>query len=468
MHRPSGDAHDFYTHLYEFRRLQNSMTDLQSNKEREIKVLNISSTGSGVGKLFLDGKELTVFVPGACPGDRVLCRSITQNGPVIEAELIRIISPGPHRVLPPCSYVSSCGGCSIQHVGYPQQLAEKQALVKRALFSVISDVEGILHPIIPGRQPFGSRTRGRFHVSSAEDGSKILGLHAAKSNCVIDIESCLAIDPRLDKALQWVRRNWLEEFPDGAQLHVVIDELKDRVLAAVSVPGDDSLAKYPPIELPEENPPAWLSLQIGERQEGAYLFPIKGDRPLRYAPEVFTQSDIVQNRVLVQEVLKAAAVSSKDTVLDLFCGIGNFSLPLARQAKRVEGVDGSRRSIELAVANAKKWECTNAVFFKGDGAYALKGLEKKGKRFDVVILDPPRVGVGKAIQMLDSIAKKRIVYISCNPKTLAKDLGFLKKFKPVMIQPLDMFPQTMHVETVVVLEPAKDQHSEPLFTISAL
>ena len=425
----------------------------------EVDVLSLSSTGSGVGKIFSGGKEKTVFIPGACPGDRVLARLLRQEGPVIDAVLMKVISPGKHRVTPPCPYVSSCGGCSIQQVGYSQQLAEKQALVKRALFSGVPNINEILRPVIPARQPFGTRTRGRFHVSTSSDGIKLLGLHTAKSNVVIDIESCLAVDPRIDKALQWVRRFWLDEFPDGAQLHVVIDEVKDRVLAAVSVPGDSTLADYPPIELPDEKPPSWLSLQIGERQEGAHLFPIKGDRPLRYAPEVFTQSDVVQNRVLVQEVLKGSNVSSRDTILDLCCGIGNFSMPLAKRAKRVEGVDGSRRSIEIAVANAKKWECDNVLFFKSDVEGALRGILRKGKRFDVVIVDPPRVGIGSSIAGLNAVARKRIVYISCNPKSLAKDISFLHGFKLVSIQPIDMFPQTMHVETVVVLEPAQRRNS---------
>lgn len=427
------------------------MENLQGSEEVEVDIIGLSSKGLGVGKDLRNGSGMTYFIAGTIPGERVIAQVFLRDGPHAKANIVQVVSKSPSRVVPPCPYVPACGGCSIQHIVYDRQLVEKKALVKRFLSPVISNLSSIISPIIAASHALGSRSRGRFHVSR-KDGSQKLGLHAQESSDVIDIESCLALDSRIDEALQWVRKWWLDEFPDGASVNAVLDEVKDRVLVAVSLPGD-STNRNVSIELPDQVPPLWLSLQVGERKEGAYFYPINRDRPLRFAPEVFTQSDVISNRVLVQEVLKAANPLGSDTVLDLFCGIGNFSLPFAKLCKSVEGVDGSRRSIEIAKSNGTKWGCKNIEFFKNDVLFSLNGITKKGKQFDIVLLDPPRIGIGKDIQLLEGIATKRIIYISCNPKSLANDISFLKLFKPVLVQPIDMFPQTMHVETVVVLEP---------------
>jgi len=416
----------------------------------------------------LDGCRYRVFVPGAAPGDVVEAKIASIDGPLVHGDLQSVVSRGKDRVDAPCPYFGVCGGCTSQHVSYARQLVEKRELVSRSLSSVVPDVENKVRKVMPASAQYGTRTRGRFHVAVGPDFT-VLGLHASRSEDVVDIESCMAVVPRINDALAWVRRFWLDELPDLSQVEFVVDELKGRVIAVAYPPIDNSSAEGKPrwddIFLPEEKAPDWLSLQVGERQEGAHFYPLKGDRPLRFGPEVFTQSDFVQNRVLVQEVLKGCQVKKTYHVLDLCCGVGNFSFPLSKHAKSVEGVEGSRRAVDLASKNALKWGSRNVMFVKGDVARALYGLARKGKRFDVVVLDPPRVGVGVSVEALDSICARRLVYVSCDPRALAKDLALLKTFNVKYIQPVDMFPQTMHVETVVVME--KD-HSKDSRAVSGM
>ncbi len=416
----------------------------------------------------MDGCRYRVFVPDAAPGDVVEVKVASIDGPLVHGNLQNVVSKGKDRVDAPCPYFGVCGGCTSQHVSYSRQLVEKRDLVSRSLSPVIPDIARKVKEVIPASTPYGTRTRGRFHVAVGPDFT-VLGLHASRSDDVVDIESCMAVVPRINEALAWVRRFWLDELPDLSQVEFVVDELKGRVIAVAYPPIDNSSPggkpRWDDILMPEEQPPKWLSIQVGERQEGAHFYPLKGDRPLRFAPEVFSQSDFVQNRVLVQEVLNACAVKKTDRVLDLCCGVGNFSLPLSQKAKVVEGVEGSRRAVELASKNALRWGARNVMFVKGDVSRALYGLARKGKRFDVVVLDPPRVGVGVSVESLDSICARRLVYVSCDPRSLAKDLAWIKTFKVKYAQPIDMFPQTMHVETVVVMD--KD-HSKDSKSVSGM
>jgi 23S rRNA (uracil1939-C5)-methyltransferase len=395
-----------------------------------------------------DGK--VIFVPGAAPGDRVRARVIGDRASYARAEVLDVISRGPVHRSPPCPWVTSCGGCAWQHVRYEAQLSAKARNVHEAL-ARIAGVEARRElPIIAAPGEWTYRHRVRLHV----DGSRALGFLAPRSHRVVAIDSCAIADPALAATLPVARRAVGALTVRVEEVELATNGRGGVVMLLTAAPGTAALSARDAATLTGLVRDDGV---VGLRVRGRDLDRAFGDPTLSVASEPgapavmlpagsFTQVNPAANQLLVAAAVAMAERATR--VLDLFCGTGNLSLPLARRGLDVFGVDRDRAAI-AAAANAAKAEGVTAAF---EADAADRFLRRQGCRgADLVVLDPPRGGAADVAAQLARLAPPTIVYVACDPATLARDVRTLADAGYVVdrVQPIDLFPQTPHVETVL-------------------
>lgn len=423
----------------------------------ELVVETLTHGGNGLGRL--DGKA--VFVPGTAPGDRIRCRIVKQHKRHAEGVLEALLEPSPQRRQAPCPVSGECGGCQWQHLHYSAQLAAKEAIFHGLLQRQGQVPVAALRPLVPAPDQWHYRSRVQFKCRQTEQGF-VIGFYRPASHYVVDVLQCPILDPRLNQALGHFR-SWLAQGPNPDQIPQVDMAVGDggSVRVVVHFIGEDSSALF-----------AWLTpraaaagyalfLQTGRKTSlqkilGPEDLLIQVGHPpltLGYGPGGFAQVNLHQNRALVEAVLLAADLQGTERVLDLYCGMGNFSLPLARRVLEVIGVEDYAPSIDSAIKNAEVNGLGNARFFARPAEGALLALGA-GSPFDLVLLDPPRTGAYAVMRELVQARPKRVLYISCDPATLARDLVPLQHggYRVISCQPFDLFPQTYHVESLTVLE----------------
>ncbi|NOT47300.1 MAG: class I SAM-dependent RNA methyltransferase [Acidobacteria bacterium] len=371
----------------------------------------------GLGLAFAEG--LTVFVPLSVPGDRVSIRLDQIKGKTAFGHIESVIGPSANRSEPACKYFGICGGCDFQQMNYEAQLAAKTGIIKDSLHRIGKiDLENEI-AIIPSPKPLEYRTRAQWHLDTR---NKKIGYFKRGTHEVIDVDHCPILDNVLDETLVELRSDldWGAFWPEEA----VID-------AAV---GSDENISLSSAELLDE--PAEIMIDaFGEK----YFFN--------------AQSFFQGNSSLIDKLVDAAIGESEGGhALDLYCGVGLFSLPLARRFAHVTGVEGNEASVKFAERNARNAELDNLKFFN-DGVAEFLSAREIGET-DLVLLDPPRSGTEKSV--IEAIIKLRpinISYVSCDPAILARDLRIFLDggYRIEMITALDLFPQTHHVETVVRL-----------------
>ncbi len=370
----------------------------------------------GLGLAFAE--KLTVFVPLSAPGDRLSVRLAQVKGRTAFAEIKEVIEPSASRVEPPCKYFGICGGCDFQQLSYEAQLAAKVDIIKDSLHRIgkIDFADEI--PIIPSPKPFGYRSRAQWHIDTR---SKKIGYFRRGSHEVIDVDHCPILDPVLDETLSELRSDldWASFWAEEGVIEAAV--------------GSDEEISLNSNDLPDP-------VQINVVAAGE-----------RYA---FDSASFFQgNASLVENLIETTiGGASGKHALDLYCGVGLFSLPLARRFENVTGVEGSGQAVGFAQQNAANAGLENLRFFQG-GVDEFLSSHDVGPT-DLVLLDPPRAGTGKGvIEKIIKLGPARISYVSCDPAILARDLRILldSGFSIVSITALDLFPQTHHVETVVRL-----------------
>ena len=370
-----------------------------------------------------DGKA--VFVPYAVPGDRLLVRTVAEKKNYIRAEILEILTPGDGHVAPACLHFGRCGGCHWQQIEYSRQ-AEAKRLILEELFHHRFPEAG--RPVIsmrPCPRPFGYRSRARIRRRAGRAAA--VGFFRAGSHLIEDIENCPLFRPRLNDALRALRRIPFEPFRASRNDN---DEEIDMACS--------------------EEEGTWV--KTGDK---TLLRRKVGDFTYNIAAGTFFQTNDFMTDALVSHVMDCASKSSQNSgsALDLFSGVGLFSLPLARLFRAVTAVEYSRESHRLCVMNAAEAGMENLQAVRADAAEWLN--QQNASRFDCVVLDPPRAGVESGVmEQIDRIASKTIIYVSCDPQTLARDLERLdaKRRRIVSVAGFDMFPQTYHFETVVHIE----------------
>jgi 23S rRNA (uracil1939-C5)-methyltransferase len=394
---------------------------------------------------------LVVFVPLAAPGDTVVARVTERRRDYLRAALVDVVESGPARVAAPCPAFGRCGGCQWQHVALDAQRAAKTAVVAEQLARLAGLREPPVAPILAPTGGLGYRDR----ITLVAEG-RALGYRRARSHALEAVDACPIAAPAVSAAIP-VARAW------AARLRAALD----RVTIAAA-PGGVALVAAThgrPGPADAAATEALLAAEPGVRGavlhgDGARL--VVGDPRLRVELEpglelevpadAFTQVNAAANRLLVAAAVEAGAFADGARVVDLYCGAGNLTLPLARRGVRVVGVERAAVAVAAARENASRLGLTHATFVCGDAARATETLPDGP--LDGVVLDPPRRGARPALAGIVARRPPRIVYVSCDPATLARDVRALAVHGYALrrAQPIDFFPHTFHVETVALLE----------------
>ena len=431
--------------------------------------------GEGVGRA--DG--YVVFVPGGIPGDTVRVRLTEARSRYGRGRIEVVEIPAPDRVEAPCPYFGRCGGCRLQHVAYPAQLAFKAKQVSDCLRRIGGLGEFEVRPIVPAPDTFGYRNKMEFTIAGSA-GAPSIGLHEAdRYDSVLDIERCLLQSDRLNALLDEVRREvrarqlsvYDQRSGEGLLRFLMLREGRRTSEAMVNVvaaaPEIEALAPLAEAVRARVAGTASVVLNVNSRKASVALGSEEhllagrdhineslGGLTFQVSANSFFQTNTVQAERLFAIVAEACELRPDDTVIDLYSGTGAISLLLARRCRWVYGIEVATTAVDDAVRNARANGIENCTFLAGEVRFLLPELIQKGVTARVVVADPPRAGFHpKALRALAALAPARIVYVSCNPATLARDLGELARsgYAVDWVQPIDMFPHTPHIEAVAQL-----------------
>mgnify|MGYP002623932671 CR=1 FL=1 len=413
---------------------------------RSIHIDRLAYGAHGVGRI--DGK--VTFVRGVVPGEDAEVVVREEHDRYAYADVVRLVTTAPERRDPPCPHLPRCGGCPWQHLDYAAQLRAKEANLSEALARIGHWHDAPVRPIIPA--PHELHYRGRLSLR-VDQGN--IGFYAAASHDLVTIDRCLLAGDPVDAAMS-AAADLVRALPDHVRrIEIAACEESGAVVLVGEVEGPQRPRTGPIVE-------RWLVAQpiAGVTLHGRRWRRSWGTSHVAVLPEpgvkltasagVFTQVHPAANRALVREVVELANVSAECRILDLYAGIGNLTIPLARRAGHVTAVEQDRHAAANARANAAVAGLDNVEVRSQTSRAALGELVAAGTRFDTVVLDPPRSGAADALDAIVALAPERIVYVSCNPATLARDVARLRKaFDFDVVQPMDLFPQTYHLETVV-------------------
>jgi 23S rRNA (uracil1939-C5)-methyltransferase len=392
-----------------------------------------------------------IFVRGGAPCEEAEIVVREDRGNYAYADLLTVLRPSPVRRQPPCPYLPRCGGCPWQHLAYEAQLVAKHTVVREQIRR-IAHLDLDVRPVLPSPLEFGYRQRLKLRVAEGRVGFLAGGTHS-----LVDIDHCLLAEPEVAAAIPTVRtlvamlctRIRRIEIASGADPGpglVVAAEAEGSFVAEDERHCRSWLDAHPSVSGLTISGRRWLRSWGGER----LLVRPEADLSLSVRVGTFTQVNPEANRRLVDLVLNLAEPRTGQNILDLYAGAGNFSLPLARRGALVRAVDHDRRAIEDGKENAQRLGLEGCGFEHGNVAQAAANLARSGEHFALAILDPPRSGAAEALDALMRLAPDRVIYISCDPSTLARDLARLaSQYRFGCVRALDMFPHTYHVENVV-------------------
>ena len=446
------------------------------NEELDLDVESLAYGGNGVARV--DG--YVVFVRRGLPGDRVRARVTKVKRGYAEALATGVLRAGPHHVDAPCVHFPACGGCRFQDLAYETQLEQKHAQVRDALQRLGAVAKPPLRDIVPcAPEIFHYRNKLEYSFTQTPDGPA-LGFHrAGRWDEVLDIEECWLTtgvgNGVRDAVRAWAREEGLEPYSQrdntGYLRHLVVREGRNTgqaLVQLVTAPGErfepgyfvDVVRRIPEVrsvhwsvnDTPAEVTNLPTKLLWGEEWIEEEL----GGLRFRVRPNAFLQTNTAMAETLYGLAAEAAALTGSETVWDLYCGIGTIGLTLARNALTVWGIEVSEESVACALENAELNDVANAAFFAGNVGQVVEELVERSGAPDVVVVDPPRAGLaGKALRHLGRLGAPRLVYVSCNPTTLAGDVKTLREeygYELLRVTPVDMFPHTPHVEAVALLE----------------
>ena len=445
-------------------------------KNDEITV-EIERFGGEMGIAHLDG--MTLFVQGALPGETVIARAQKVKSTHAFMKTLRVLSPAPGRAEPPCPYYEKCGGCVCQHMTYETSLQMKREQVRDALRR-IGGIETDVRPVLGMNSPWHYRNKTALPVGG-EKGRPVIGFYAPRSHRIIDIQSCLISREESDAVVSVVRL-WMEKFQvepyneetrRGLIRHVMSRVSRTGQVMAVVIAAGAIAHERELTAMLRAGVPGFCSLYLNVNRRGDNVIMGSESRllwgeprlndtlcGLQYAlsPQSFFQVNPVQTEKLYQTALDFAELAGNELAADLYCGAGTISLLLARRARRVIGIEIVPQAIRDAEENARVNGVANAEFHAAAAEELLPQLVSQGLRPDVIVLDPPRKGCEEAVlRAIAEASPRRVVYVSCDPATLARDTKILCAcgYAPTACQPVDMFCQTGSVETVCLLSKIK-------------
>lgn len=412
------------------------MEEKNKGKNIELEITAIAYGGKGLAKLEIENKIVPVFVKNAVPGDEILAKITRKHKKYLEAEIIKIIKPSANRINVICEHFNECGCCDFLNLEYSEQLKCKTQMLKAVLERNNENLN--ISSIIPPKKSLNYRIRSKYKVKTSEKGT-LWGFHKPETHILTEIKKCFLLEPLINE-ISFELKKKLDEIKTDNDLEIEI--IKNATKEEAFIRVKTAKLKEKTIKETIKNFCETKSNIVGYNIDGEIkkaVFEIDG---LKYDPECFTQVNPCQNKNVVEMVVKEA----EGKVLDLYCGIGNYTLPLSEKCQNVIGVEGSRKSYEYALINSKGKKNITII-----NSSVEEFLDQDNETYDAIILNPSRRS--KPIDFGRFRAKK-IIYVSCNPEQLSRDLKALRNlgWKIKKIQPIDMFPQTYHLETIAVLE----------------
>ena len=445
---------------------------VEKNKTYEIRITGVSSDGNGVG--VIDG--FTVFVPMSVTGDLLEIVVVKVLSRYAIGRLLEIKEPSEYRTMPECPVYKRCGGCHMQHIDYKAQLEIKRGFIESAMQRIGGFTDLSCDEVIGMEKPQRYRNKCIFPIGKDRDNNTVSGFYAKRSHTIIPIDDCMVgseINGRITAAVKEymlensisvydeatgkgvMRRVFIRDGRESGEIMVVIsanakdlpnkNELVDRLLSV----SDKIVSVYLNINQTRTNS------VLGDKNKLIYGKPEIEDTLLgikfKISPHSFYQINPYMTEKLYSKALEFAGITKEDKVLDVYCGIGTISLAAAKQAGHVTGIEIVEQAVRDAKKNAENNGIENAEFFADSAENAVPKLIENGMRPDVVILDPPRKGSDEeTLRAIAAADPKRIVYVSCNAATLARDAKFLSElgYTPTRCVGVDMFPHTSHIEVV--------------------
>jgi len=446
---------------------------MSSNNHHTIFIEKNVAGGLGLGRLS-DG--MVVLVHHGLPGEKVIVREVERRKDFISGSIVDILNASPDRIVPPCPIYGRCGGCDLQHVAYKTQLHLKRKILteslQRAAGKIFPEFGADIQPTIASPEEFGYRQRIRLQA----DHEGRYGFFQTGSHDLVRVSECLLANGTINSVLHQFHDNdvfselvknctFFELLfnPAGKNIIVLLHfrrkpRPRDSLLATDLLRSADGLlgsilmmveghGLYDPANRSYTSQPPYLSRTLSSWR-------LEKDLALTWEAGTFCQVNLALNRNLVDHVLDLLSELPHSRILDLYCGHGNFSLPIAKFADEVIGIESQNGAIRSGKHNILLNGLTNLNFIKSPVETGVSALIAAGESFDTVVLDPPREGAAAVVPKIYDLGAGHVIYISCNPATLARDLVLLHSsgYKPVMMTPADMFPQTHHMESVTLLK----------------
>lgn len=448
--------------------------NIQKNQEYVVEIIDNGYEGEGIAKI--DG--FTIFVPGTIKGEKVKILIVKALSSHAFGKVLEILNPSETRQEADCSTYKRCGGCNLRHIKYEETLKMKQNAVQSLVNKTLKNKVEV-QETIGMENPFHYRNKAQYPIGINREGEPVIGVFAQRTHEVIPMEKCLIQNPKSEEIakfiLQFIKDNKISVYNEktgkGLFRHIVIKVgIKTNEIMCIlvvngkSIPKETQLieeltSKFPQIKtivknINMRNTNVILGKENVNIYGDGYIEDILGEYTFRISPLSFYQVNPVQAEKLYNLGVEMAQITKQDTVFDLYCGIGTITLFMSKYAKKVYGIEIVEEAIEAAKENAKMNNVDNTEFYAGDVEVVLDDLiNNKGISADIVMFDPPRKGLDRnSINNILKIKPKKIVYISCNPATLIRDLTFFEnQYDIKTIVPVDMFPFTSHVECVAVL-----------------
>ena len=463
---------------------------LKKDDVLELMIRDMATDGTGIGR----AAGVTLFVKDAVTGDRVLAKVMKMKKNYGYARLVELLTPSPYRTMPRCEQHRACGGCQLQALVYEKQLEFKQNLVLNNLKRIggFAEAEGLLMPVIGMEEPFSYRNKAQFPIGCDKEGHVIAGFYASRTHSIIPCKKCHLGTPVNEQVLGivtgFMERHGIAPYDEktgtGLVRHVLIRTgyASGEVMVCLVINGTRLPKKELLVERLQTIPGmTGIMLNVNRKNTNVilgeelitlwgqdYITDSLGDIQYQISPHSFYQVNPVQTRRLYDTVLEYAALTGKEIVWDLYCGIGTISLFLAQQAGQVYGVEIVPAATQNAKNNARLNHIENVKFFTGKAEEVLPEFySHKGQGFenrigdvqemlhpDVIVVDPPRKGCDeRCLETIAHMQPKRVVYVSCDSATLARDLKYLceRGYELKKVQPVDMFPQTVSIENVALL-----------------
>lgn len=407
----------------------------KATRTYEVTIEKLIYGGDGIARH--NGK--VVFVPFSVPGDRLTVRPVEEKKTFIRAEIVRILEAGAGRVAPLCPHFEKCGGCQLQQLEYPQQVESKRQILQELFHHRFPQTRELPITMRACTQPVGYRSRARVQLRGAGECARV-GFFRHGSHTIEDIENCPLFRESLNEALSSLRQFKRKADKDSSAQEMDMACSEEEGSWATARAGTDAEQEG-------------ITTLVGRRKEDVILQRRVGEFTYSVTASVFFQANDFMISELVASVLEAGKGAGNKSALDLFCGVGLFSLPLARKFARVVAVENSSKAVRLCRQNAKASGLSNIEPVCADVCEWIKS-ETDRTSYDLLLLDPPRGGAGADImERIKEWGLRHIIYVSCDPQTLVRDLARIapNEYRIEFVEGLDMFPQTYHFETVVRL-----------------